>query len=91
MSETRRWTVLIERQPQQVLRRLPQNLRQRIDRTILDLSENSQSHARKKLAGHDNLYHRQVGDWRISYAIEDDEMLVLILEIAPTGSPYCNG
>ncbi len=85
------WTVLIERQPEMVLRRLPQDLLQRIDRAILDLAQNLRPQARNKLAGHDNLYCVQVEDWHISYAIEKDEMIVLILDIVPTGSASRNG
>jgi mRNA-degrading endonuclease RelE of RelBE toxin-antitoxin system len=29
-----------------------------------------------------------VGDWRIVYAIEDDRLIVLVLEISPRGSAY---
>lgn len=91
MGEESHWTVLIERQPEMVLRRLPQDLLQRIDRAILDLAKNLRPQARNKLAGHDNLYCIQVEDWHISYAIENDEMIVLILDIVPTGSASRNG
>ena len=40
MSEShRRWTIVIDREPQKVLRRLPGDLRQRVDRAILALAE----------------------------------------------------
>jgi mRNA-degrading endonuclease RelE of RelBE toxin-antitoxin system len=30
----------------------------------------------------------RVGDWRITYALEDDRLIVLIVEIAPRGGAY---
>lgn len=85
------WTVLIERQPQQVLRRLPQDLLQYIDQAILDLPENCRPYDRRKSASHDDVYRIQVEDWHISYAIEDEEKIILILEIAPRESIDRNG
>ncbi|MCH8290889.1 type II toxin-antitoxin system RelE/ParE family toxin [Candidatus Poribacteria bacterium] len=42
------------------------------------------------MVGYENLYRIRVGEWRISYAIEDDKLIILILEIAPRGSAYRN-
>jgi mRNA-degrading endonuclease RelE of RelBE toxin-antitoxin system len=36
--------------------------------------------------GYDNLYRIRVGDWRISCAIEDDDLVILVIEIAPRGN-----
>jgi mRNA interferase RelE/StbE len=83
-----RWEVLLSRQAEKVIRRLPQNLRQRIDGAILGLAKDPRPPGCKKLAGYDNLYRLRVGDWRISYAVEDDELIVLILEVAPRGGAY---
>lgn len=89
MSESeRRWTIIIDRQPQKVMRRLPRNLLQRIDRAILALAEDPYPPGCKKLRGYDNLYRIRVGDWRISYAVEDDRLIVLVIEVAPRGGAY---
>jgi len=89
MSEpARRWTIIIDRQPQRAMRRLPRDLLERIDQAILSLAADPRPTGSKKLSGHDNLYRVRVGEWRISYAVEDDRLIVLILEVAPRGRAY---
>jgi mRNA interferase RelE/StbE len=79
------WEILLHRRVEKVLRRLPNNIVPRIDRAIQALSTDPRPTGCKKLAGHDNLYRVRVGDWRISYAVEDDRLIVLVLEVAPRG------
>lgn len=31
-----------------------------------------------------------VGDWRMSYAIYDDRLLILVVEVSPRGDAYRN-
>jgi mRNA interferase RelE/StbE len=89
MSEPeRRWTIIIDRQPQKAMRRLPQNLLQRIDQAILALAEDPRPPGCKKLKGHDNLYRIRVGNWRISYAVEDERLIILVIEVAPRSGAY---
>ncbi len=40
-----------------------------------------------KLQGRDG-YRLRVGDWRVSYDLNDDQLIVIILEIGPCGSIY---
>ena len=82
------WQIILTRQPQKILRRLPKNLLQRIDRQFAGLAKNPRAEGCKKLVGKENLYCIRVGDWRITYAIEEDELVSLILEIAPTGNTF---
>jgi mRNA interferase RelE/StbE len=89
MPTTRnRWTVLQTRDVEKVMRRLPANLVQRLDRAIRALASDPRPRGCKKLAGHENLYRIRVGDWRISYAVEDDQLLVLVIEVASRGGAY---
>jgi mRNA interferase RelE/StbE len=83
-----RWTVIVDRQPQRALRRLPRDLLERIDQAILSLAADPRPTGCKKPAGHDNLYRVRVEEWRISYAVEDDRLIVLVLEVAPRGRAY---
>lgn len=89
-ADRRSYQLNLKRQPEKVLRRLSRDLRERIDHKIQDLAEDPRPEGSKKLEGYDNLYRLRVGDWRISYAIEDDRLIVLILEISPRGSAYRN-
>lgn len=79
------WQVLIQRRAEKALRRLDKPLRRRIGEVINQLAHNPRPTGCKKLAGYDNLYRLRVGDWRISYAIEEDKLIVLVVEIAPRG------
>jgi len=89
MTKTeQRWEILLSRQAEKVMRRLPRDLLQRIDQTILGLATNPRPLGCKKLVGHDNLYRVRVGHWRISYAIEDEQLIILIVEVAPRGGAY---
>lgn len=82
------WTVLIDRQPQKVFRRLPRDILQRIREAISGLAKDPWPPGCKKLAGYKNLHRLRVGDWRISYAVEQEQLIVLVLEVAPRGSAY---
>ena len=84
------WQITLARQPQKVLRKLPKELLQRIDIQFAVLAKNPRPAGCKKLSGFDNLYRVRVGDWRISYAIEEQQLVILVLEIAPRGEAYRN-
>ena len=87
-EESRRYTVLLDKQPQKILRRLPRDLLARIDRAIRALADEPRPAGCKKLTGHDNLYRVRVGEWRICYAVEDEQLIVLVVEVAPRGAAY---
>jgi mRNA interferase RelE/StbE len=70
------------------MRRLPANLVQRIDKAIRTLALNPRPRGCRKLVGYENLYRIRVGDWRISYAVEDDQLVVLVIEVASRGDAY---
>lgn len=91
MSEPlRRYQVLLERQPEKVLRRLSRDLLRRIDEALRDLERDPRPPGCRKLSGHESLYRIRVGDWRIIYAVEEDRLVVLVIEIAPRGDAYRN-
>jgi mRNA interferase RelE/StbE len=84
------WQVIVHRDPEKVLRKLPKNLVRRIWERLRELRTNPYPSDCKKLAGYDNLYRLRVGDWRISYAVEENRLIVLVLEISPRGGAYRN-
>lgn len=89
MSEpARRYTVIVERQVEKILRRLPKEILARVDRSLLSLADEPRPAGCKKLRGYKNLYRLRLGDWRLIYAIEDDKLVVLVIEIAPRGEAY---
>ena len=84
------WRIQTERQVEKILRRLPKPLLARIRAAILSLADDPRSHGHRKLVGFEKLYRIRVGDWRIVYAIEDELLLILIVEVSPRGDAYGN-
>jgi len=83
-----KWKVIILRQPEKVLHKLPQDLLKRMRSVMQKLADDPRPAGCKKLAGYDNLYRLRIGGWRVSYAVEDDQLVILVLEIAPRGDAY---
>ena len=82
------WQVVLLRQPEKTLRTLPGDLLQRMRAVIQGLEQDPRPHGCKKLTGHEDIYRIRVGHWRIVYAIESEQMIVLIIEIGPRGRAY---
>jgi len=82
------YKVIIHKSVMKVLRKLPKDLLRRISQAIDDLSSDPRPEGCQKLEGYDNLYRIRVGDWRISYAVEDDRLIILVIEVAPRGGAY---
>jgi len=82
------YTVILERQAEKALRRLPRDALSRIDRLLLSLTNDPRPIGCKKPKGYESLWRLRVGDWRMVYAIEDDRLVVLVIEIAPRGQAY---
>ena len=84
------YRVEIERSAERIMKRLPRDVLRRLRIAIKALGADPRPHGHKKLSGYENLYRIRVGQWRISYAIEDDQLIVLVIEIAPRGGAYRN-
>jgi mRNA interferase RelE/StbE len=82
------WQVIIHRKAEKILLRLDGDALERIRRAIRSLAVEPRPAGVKKLTSFDNLYRLRVGDWRIIYAIEDERLIVLVLEISTRGSAY---
>jgi mRNA interferase RelE/StbE len=78
--------VVVQHRPQKILRKLPKDLLQRMRVAIRALAEEPYPPGCKKLAGYENLWRIRVGDWRITYALETGQ--VVVVEIAPRGGAY---
>ena len=88
MSETGPWQVILLREPKKILARVPADLRRRLLAALHELAVDPRPAGCKKLKTADPLYRIRVEDWRITYAIEDDNLIVLVTEIAPRGGAY---
>ena len=88
MAEPPAWKMVIHRKAEKILRRLDGDTLERIRQAIRKLALDPRPSGVKKLSGYENLFRVCVGDWRIIYAIEDDQLIVLVLEIYPCGGAY---
>jgi len=85
-----RWQVIIHRKAEKALKRLHVEILERMRVAIRSLAEDPRPIGYKKMSGYDNLYRIRVGDWRIIYAIEDDKLIVIVLDVAPRSGVYRN-
>jgi mRNA interferase RelE/StbE len=67
---------------------IPEPARKRVDRAILALVDNPRPRDAIKLANRDNLWRIRVGDYRIIYRVEDDQLIVLVVRIAHRREAY---
>jgi len=88
MAERPSWQVVIHRKAEKILRRLDGDTLGRIRQAIRKLAVDPRPTGVKKLSGYENLFRIRAGDWRIIYAIEDDQLIILVLEISPRGGAY---
>jgi len=86
----RRWKVQVRHEAEKVLRRLPRDLADRIVWAMLGLETNPHPPGCKRLKSHDELYRLRVGTWRITYAVQDDKLIVVVTETAPWSGAYRN-
>jgi mRNA interferase RelE/StbE len=82
------YTVRFEGRTAKVLDRLPVDVHTRIVRKLEALEENPRPMGVEKLAGSGDLYRVRVGDWRIVYAIRDQELVVVVVRIGHRGDVY---
>ena len=83
------YEILLTKQAHKALRNMPRNTAQRIRGKIEQLA--TDPHAAnpnvRKLAGREG-YRLRVGDWRIIYELGEEELIILVLRIAPRGEVY---
>ncbi len=87
-----KYEVKVTSRAQRSLKRLAKDksMFERIDKRIKSLSKNPRPDGCKKLKAskHENTYRVREGDWRILYAIEDDIVVVLILDVVRRDKAY---
>ena len=85
-----KWRIIIERNARRSMRRLPDPLLARLTAAVDELAYDPRPSGCLKLSGHANLWRIRVGDWRILYAIHDDQLIIVIAEVEPRASAYRN-
>ncbi len=73
------YRVLILPRARRQIESLPLQIRKRVGKAIDSLEKNPRPEGAKKLKGFEELYRLRVGDYRIIYTVEDNELLVIVV------------
>ena len=73
------YQVVIPKPIQKQLDVIPKKIRERLLVAIRLLADDPRPSGVKKLKGYDYTYRIRVGDYRVIYKIQDEEMLILVL------------
>jgi mRNA interferase RelE/StbE len=82
------YTVLLAAPARKQLTKLPADARERILLALALLRENPRPPSVKKLSGREDLYRIRVGDCRILYHIEEEQLIVLVVKIGNRRDVY---
>ncbi len=69
-------------------RKLLVDVQKRIVRALEQLETDPRPPGVRKLQGEDDLWRLRVGDYRVIYTIEDDQLLVLVVRVANRRDAY---
>lgn len=75
------YKILFVSPAEQGFKRLSPDIQDRLISEINSLGENPRPAGAVKLKGSDNLYRVRVGDYRVIYAVEDNFLVVLVIEV----------
>ena len=67
---------------------MPQAAMVRVRAKLLELSDNPRPHGCKALEGASDIYRIRVGDYRATYCIHDNKLLILVLRVASRREIY---
>ena len=81
------YNILIERQAQKELSNLPKLDLKKIEAAILKLANNPRPHNSKKLTGREG-WRIRVGNYRVIYLIEDNNLVVIVVEVGHRKEVY---
>ena len=82
------YRIVFDRSAEKDFRRLPNEVRQALARSVSALAEDPHPADSRKLAGTDNCYRLRQGDYRLVYTVLEDRVVVLILRVGHRGDVY---
>ena len=78
----------ISHNAQKELDRQARNIRERLLKAILALADNPRPIGSRRIEGQEDIYRIRVGDWRIIYAIFEDQLIVTVVKVGSRGDVY---
>ena len=82
------YRVEFERAASRALKRLDEPVRRRVFRAVAALAEDPRPAGAEVLSAPERLYRIRIGDYRVIYAIEDDRLLVLVVQVGHRRDVY---
>ena len=83
-----RYRVAFKPAAQRQVRKLPASTRSRVIDAIESLATEPRHHGTEKLTGASDLYRIRVGEYRVIYSIDDDQLLVLVVKVGHRKQVY---
>ena len=83
------YEITFSKQADKSLRNMPRNLALRIVKKIKELARNPYKKQKniKKLSNHPG-FRLRIGDWRVVYTVNDDQLLIHIVKVRTRGEVY---
>ena len=83
------YKITFKKEASKSLYKLPRNVAKTIREKLEAIAANpyAEHPNAKKLQGRDS-YRLRVGDWRVIYEIQNEQLVILILRVAPRGEVY---
>ena len=70
------------------IRSLSRQAQERVTAALDRLQNDPRPPGCRRLTGSEDLYRIRIGDYRLIYAIEDDELIVLVVKVGHRGDVY---
>ncbi|TVP62245.1 MAG: type II toxin-antitoxin system RelE/ParE family toxin [Nodularia sp. (in: Bacteria)] len=74
------YQIIITKSIQKQLDNLPNNLKERVYEKICQLADEPRPNGVVKLKGYENEYRIRIGDYRLRYEIQDEELIILLIQ-----------
>ena len=82
------YSVIIEKPALKSLAAIPDKDAKKIIKAIDELAKNTRPNGVKKLKGRDDFYRIKVGNYRVIYEINDEELVIVVVEIGHRKEVY---
>lgn len=82
------YTIQIDRDAEKILRRQGRDVKERLVNAILVLANSPHPPNSRKLEGYADLFRLRVGNGRIIYQVDNDQLIILVLDIGSRGNIY---